>query len=102
MVVSELLLPHIKPSSSYFEAKTSREAFDQLQQLFASLPEGQWVTAENLIQFAIMGEVFARNVLGLDHPSVGILNVGQEDLKGNSAVKLASAPRSRETSLKPR
>ena len=46
--------------------------------------------AENLIQFAVMGEVFARNVLGLDKPTVGILNVGQEDLKGNQAVKLAS------------
>ena len=46
--------------------------------------------AENLIQFAVMGEVFARNVLGLEKPTVGILNVGQEDLKGNQAVKLAS------------
>lgn len=46
--------------------------------------------AENLVQFAIMGEVFARNVLGLSHPSVGILNVGEEDLKGNQAVKTAS------------
>jgi len=47
--------------------------------------------ADNLVQFAVMGEVFARNVLGLDQPSVGILNVGQEDLKGNSAVKVAAA-----------
>ena len=46
--------------------------------------------AENLIQFAVMGEVFARNVLGLENPTVGILNVGQEDLKGNQAVKTAS------------
>ena len=47
--------------------------------------------ANNLVQFAVMGEVFARNVLGLDNPSVGILNVGAEDLKGNSAVKEAFA-----------
>jgi len=46
--------------------------------------------AENLMQFAVMGEVFAHNVLGLEEPTVGILNVGQEDLKGNQAVKLAS------------
>ncbi len=45
--------------------------------------------ANNLVQFAVMGEVFARNVLGLDNPSVGILNVGAEDLKGNNAVKEA-------------
>lgn len=47
--------------------------------------------ANNLVQFAVMGEVFARNVLGLVKPSVGILNVGVEDLKGNSAVKEAAA-----------
>ncbi|MAH83478.1 MAG: phosphate acyltransferase [Rhodospirillaceae bacterium TMED8] len=47
--------------------------------------------ANHLVQFAVMGEVFARNVLGLKEPSVGILNVGVEDLKGNSAVKEAAA-----------
>ncbi len=47
--------------------------------------------AENLVQFAVMGEVFARNVLGLDQPSIGILNVGAEGLKGNEAVKKAAA-----------
>ncbi|MBI5121546.1 MAG: phosphate acyltransferase PlsX [Rhodospirillales bacterium] len=45
--------------------------------------------ANNLVEFAIMGEVFCRLVLGIDQPSVGILNVGSEDLKGNSAVKTA-------------
>ena len=38
--------------------------------------------AENLVQFAVMGEVLARQMLGLQNPSVGILNVGAEDLKG--------------------
>jgi glycerol-3-phosphate acyltransferase PlsX len=47
--------------------------------------------ASNLVQFAVMGEVFARKVLGLEKPSVGILNVGAEDLKGNDAVKKAAA-----------
>ncbi|MFQ5765946.1 MAG: phosphate acyltransferase PlsX [Rhodospirillales bacterium] len=47
--------------------------------------------AENLVQFAVMGEVFARNVLGLDKPSIGLLNVGAEDLKGHQAVKTAAA-----------
>jgi glycerol-3-phosphate acyltransferase PlsX len=45
--------------------------------------------ANNLVEFAIMGEVFCRLVLGKERPSVGILNVGSEDLKGNSAVKTA-------------
>jgi phosphate acyltransferase len=47
--------------------------------------------AENLVQFAIMGDVFARTVLGLPRPLVGLLNVGSEDLKGNDAVRGAGA-----------
>ncbi|OEJ64620.1 phosphate acyltransferase PlsX [Magnetovibrio blakemorei] len=47
--------------------------------------------AENLVQFAVMGEVYARNVLHIDKPSIGILNVGTEVLKGNDSVKQAAA-----------
>src|SRR4051794_10009689 len=47
--------------------------------------------AENLVQFALMGDVFARTVLGLIKPTVGLLNVGSEDLKGNDAVRKAAA-----------
>ncbi len=45
----------------------------------------------NLVQFAVMGEVFARNELNLTQPSVGLLNVGSEVLKGNDSVKKAAA-----------
>lgn len=47
--------------------------------------------AQNLVQFAVMGEVFATNVLGLEKPSIGLLNIGEEDLKGNEAVQAAAA-----------
>src|ERR1700682_217521 len=47
--------------------------------------------AENLVQFALMGDVFARTCLGLIQPTVGLLNVGSEDLKGNDAVREATA-----------
>ena len=46
--------------------------------------------AENLVQFALMGEVFARTVLGLARPSVALLNIGSEELKGNDAVRGAA------------
>jgi phosphate acyltransferase len=46
--------------------------------------------AENLVQFALLGDAFARTVLGLVEPTVGLLNVGSEDLKGNDAVRAAS------------
>jgi len=47
--------------------------------------------ATNLVQFAVMGEVFARAVLGLSDPTIGILNVGAEELKGHEAVRQAAA-----------
>jgi phosphate acyltransferase len=47
--------------------------------------------ADNLVQFAIMGEVFARAVLGLEQPSVGLLNVGSEEMKGHEELRVAAA-----------
>jgi glycerol-3-phosphate acyltransferase PlsX len=46
--------------------------------------------AEQLVDFAVMGEAFARAILGLDRPSVGLLNVGSEDVKGHDSVKSAA------------
>ncbi len=46
--------------------------------------------AENLVQFALMGDAFARAVLGLVKPTVGLLNVGSEEMKGNDAVREAA------------
>jgi phosphate acyltransferase len=46
---------------------------------------------DNLVQFALMGDAFARTVLGLVQPTVGLLNVGSEDMKGNDAVRGAAA-----------
>ena len=37
-----------------------------------------------------MGEAFARAIFGLERPTVGILNVGAEDVKGNEAVRGAA------------
>ena len=45
--------------------------------------------AGNLVQFAVMGEVFARTVLGIDKPTIGLLNVGVEALKGSDEVREA-------------
>jgi glycerol-3-phosphate acyltransferase PlsX len=47
-------------------------------------------TAEQLVDFAVMGEAFAHAILGLDKPSVGLLNVGTEEQKGNDGVKGAA------------
>jgi len=45
--------------------------------------------ADNLVQFALMGDAFARAVLGLVRPTIGLLNVGSEELKGREAVRQA-------------
>lgn len=45
--------------------------------------------AEQLVSFAIMGEAFARATLGMERPSVGILNIGSEEMKGHEEVREA-------------
>ncbi|MCC7282895.1 MAG: phosphate acyltransferase PlsX, partial [Acetobacteraceae bacterium] len=44
----------------------------------------------NLVEFAVMGDVFARTVLGLPAPTIGLLNVGSEELKGDARVQGAA------------
>lgn len=48
-------------------------------------------SAQHLVQFAVMGEVFARTVMGIEKPSVGLLNIGTEELKGRDEIKQAAA-----------
>lgn len=46
--------------------------------------------ALQLVQFAVMGEAFARILFGLERPTVGLLNIGQEEVKGTEQVKEAA------------
>jgi glycerol-3-phosphate acyltransferase PlsX len=43
--------------------------------------------ARHLVQFAIMGNVYARDVLGLPRPRVGLLSIGEEESKGNELTR---------------
>ena len=43
----------------------------------------------NLYQYAVMASVYARNLLGIENPRVGLISIGQEDAKGNEVVKKA-------------
>jgi glycerol-3-phosphate acyltransferase PlsX len=45
---------------------------------------------EQLVEFAIMGEAFARAVTGVDRPTVGLLNVGAEEQKGHEEIRAAA------------
>src|SRR5271156_1698778 len=44
----------------------------------------------NLVEFAIMGDAFARTVLGLTAPTIGVLNVGVEEMKGDDILREAA------------
>jgi glycerol-3-phosphate acyltransferase PlsX len=46
--------------------------------------------AQQLVDFAVMGQAFARAVFGLERPTVGLLNVGEEDMKGHDFLKAAA------------
>lgn len=62
-------------------------------------PEGQSVVldvganvetdASQLTEFAVLGEAFYRAIFKKEQPSIGLLNVGTEDLKGNATIKAA-------------
>jgi len=54
--------------------------------------------ADNLAQFAVMGSVFAQVLLGLSKPTVGLLNVGSEELKGHEELRQAAMMLRREGS----
>jgi len=47
-------------------------------------------TAEHLQQFAIMGSTLVREMEGKANPTVGLLNIGSEEIKGNEVVKKAA------------
>ena len=44
-------------------------------------------SAENLFQFAIMGNIYLKKIIGKENPSIGLLNIGEESSKGNQVVK---------------
>jgi glycerol-3-phosphate acyltransferase PlsX len=46
-------------------------------------------TSDYLVQFALMGDAYARAMLGVAKPRIGLLNVGSEEMKGHDEVKLA-------------
>jgi glycerol-3-phosphate acyltransferase PlsX len=47
-------------------------------------------TAQHLYQFAVMGSVVASDMHGISNPRVGVLNIGEEESKGDSVVQEAA------------
>jgi len=47
-------------------------------------------TPQNLAEFALMGSVLAQSVEGIENPTIGLLNIGSEEVKGSDSIKQAS------------
>ena len=56
-------------------------------------------SSEHLVQFAVMGSVLASAVENIEHPRVALLNIGEEEIKGNDVVKQAAYQLSKVTAL---
>ena len=56
---------------------------------FLDLGANSSCTPEQLYQFALMGNVIAREIRGIDQPRIGLLNMGVEASKGNQVIKEA-------------
>ncbi|MBF0369201.1 MAG: phosphate acyltransferase PlsX [Magnetococcales bacterium] len=46
-------------------------------------------SVDHLCQFTLMGRVFAESYWGMDNPRIGLLNIGEEEMKGNEVVRQA-------------
>lgn len=46
---------------------------------------------EHLLQYGVMGSIYAREVLGIQNPTVGLMNIGSEDGKGTDIIREAQA-----------
>lgn len=60
------------------------------QSVMLDLGANAEVAADNLFQFGIMGEAFAKAVLAIKQPTIGLLNIGSEAGKGVDSVRAAS------------
>jgi glycerol-3-phosphate acyltransferase PlsX len=56
-------------------------------------------SARELVNFAWLGSIYARDILGRERPTVGLLNVGEEEEKGTAVVKEAHALLKQEAGL---
>lgn len=61
------------------------------QTIMLDLGANVLVDAENLVQFAVLGSVFAKAHMNVDTPTVGLLNVGSEESKGPDHVRAAAS-----------
>lgn len=79
-------LPEVE-RAPIMSAVPSRDGFTHLLDLGANTR----ATPAQLLQFALMGAIVARDVHGIDSPRLGLLNIGTEEIKGHEVVQEAHA-----------
>lgn len=89
MAISKLLL---RMSAPGLERPAIVASWPTFKGITAVLDVGANVESDaaQLVEFAIMGEAFMAAVHGVDRPTVGLLNVGSEDMKGHEEVREAA------------
>lgn len=89
MAISKLIL---RMSAHGLERPAIVASWPTLRGVTAVLDVGANVEsdAEQLVEFAIMGEAFHAAVHGAERPTIGLLNVGSEDMKGHEEVREAA------------
>ncbi len=89
MAISKLLLRMAAPR---LERPAIVASWPTLKGVTAVLDVGANITsdAEQLVEFAIMGEAFHRAVHHVARPTIGLLNVGSEEMKGHEEVREAA------------
>jgi len=89
MAISKLLL---RMSAPGLERPAIVASWPTFKGITAVLDVGANVESDaaQLVEFAIMGEAFMAAVHGVEKPTVGILNVGSEDMKGHEEVREAA------------
>jgi glycerol-3-phosphate acyltransferase PlsX len=48
-------------------------------------------SADQLFQYAMMGSIVSSDIAGIDRPRIALLNIGEEDIKGNDTIREAAA-----------
>ncbi len=89
MAISKLIL---RMSAHGLERPAIVASWPTLRGVTAVLDVGANIEsdAEQLVEFAIMGEAFHAAVHGAERPTIGLLNVGSEDMKGHEEVREAA------------
>jgi glycerol-3-phosphate acyltransferase PlsX len=76
------VLPHVKKAGiavGFLTGETKVVVIDVGANIYSK--------PEHLIQYGIMASIYAQEILGVESPRVGLLNIGEEDKKGNALVK---------------